>query len=136
MKEDIIGIGLAEKLIPLKELKPPPPPPPPAPIKSDKEVFYIVEDLPEYPGGSGALNNYAYEMQQKIASSKKIKGKARVLFTVNAKGKVTDIKAVEADNDGAAKGAVMIASGMPDWKPGTQRGKAVSVKYIMPVEFK
>jgi len=43
---------------------------------------------------------------------------------------------VESDNDGAAKGAVIIASEMADWTPGKQRGKAVPVKYIMPVKFK
>jgi TonB family protein len=75
-------------------------------------------------------------MQQKIAQGKGIKGKAKVLFTVNAKGKVSDIKIVEKDNDAAAKGAVMIVSEMPDWTPGKQRGKAVPVKYLLPVEFK
>jgi TonB family protein len=137
LKDDIIGIGLAEKLIPSKELIPPPPPPPPAPIvNGDKEVFYIVEDMPAYPGGSGALNNYVYKMQQKLAQAKGIKGKAKVAFTVNGKGKVSDIKIVEQDNDGVGKGAVEIVSALEDWTPGKQRGKAVSVKYLLPIEFK
>ena len=135
MEEDVIGIGLAEKLIPIRRA--PPPPPPPAPISNgDEEVFYIVEDMPKYPGGSDALNNYAYNMQKKIATQKKVKGKAMVMFTVNAKGKVSNIKIVEKDNEEAAKGALIIANEMPDWKPGKQRGKAVSVKFMMPVEFK
>jgi TonB family protein len=75
-------------------------------------------------------------MQKKIASSKNIKGKAKVVFTVNPKGKVSDIKIVEKDNDAVAKGAVMIATKMPGWTPGKQRGKAVPVKFMMPVEFK
>ena len=57
-------------------------------------------------------------------------------FTVDRNGKVIDIKVVEKDNDASAKGAVMIASGMPEWTPGKQRGKAVRVKYLLPVEFK
>ena len=40
-------------------------------------------------------------MQKKIASEKKIKGKAMVMFTVNTKGKVSDIKVVKKDNEGA-----------------------------------
>lgn len=135
MEDEVMGIGLASKLIP--ERKAPPPPPLPAPIKNEeKEVFYIVEDLPQYPGGSDALNNYVYKMQKKIASSKNVKGKAKVMFTVNTKGNVTDIKIIEKDNDGVAKGAVIIVSGMKDWTPGKQRGKAVPVKYLLPVEFK
>jgi len=128
-------------------LPPPPPPPPPAdgknppppppPVKhGEEEVFYIVEDMPHFPGGYYAMQDYISKMQQKIAQTKGIKGKAKVLFTVNAKGKISDIKIVEKDNDDAAKGAIMVASGMPDWTPGKQRGKSVPVKYLMPVEFK
>ncbi len=141
------------------EQLPPPPPPPPPPAKEklvnpakekpgkdvpppppkaggEKEAFYIVEDMPQYPGGYKAMQEYILKMQQKIAQSKGVKGKAQVAFTVDGKGKVTDIKVVEKDNDGAAKGAVMVASAMPEWTPGKQRGKAVPVKYLLPVEFK
>ena len=129
------------------ELLPPPPPPPPTkddvpappppPVKqSDKEIFYIVEDMPHFEGGYYAMQDYISKMQQKIAQEKGIKGKAKVLFTINVKGKVSDIKIVEKDNDDAGKGAVMVASGMPDWTPGKQRGKSVPVKYLLPVEFK
>jgi beta-lactamase regulating signal transducer with metallopeptidase domain len=117
----------------------PPPPPPASPLKKgekEQEVFYIVEDMPKYPGGHAALQEYVEEMQQKLAQGKGIKGKAKVAFTVNGKGKVTDIKVVEQDNDGVAKGVVIIASEMQDWSPGKQRGKPVSVKYLLPVEFK
>ena len=136
-----------------EQIVPPPPPPPPAsktsktakvkdvpppppPAKGEKEVFYIVEDMPKYPGGFEALNDYVSKMQKKFAESKKVKGTAKVAFTVNTKGQVSDIKVVEKDNDGAAKGAYLIAKEMKDWKPGKQRGKAVPVKYLLPVEFK
>jgi len=112
------------------------PPPPPPPAVEEKEVFYIVEDIPKYPGGFEALQNFIAQRQEKLAQGKNLKGKASVSFTVNPKGKVTDIKVVEKDNDGAAKGAVAIVSEMPDWTPGKQRGKAVPVKYLLPVEFK
>lgn len=113
------------------------PPPPPPPAKSgETEVFIVVEDMPKFSGGYEAMQDYIAKMQQKIAQGKGVKGKAKVAFTVNAAGKVTDIKVVEKDNDAAAKGAVAIASNMPEWKPGKQRGKAVPVKYLLPVEFK
>ena len=135
-----------------ERLAPPPPPPPPpsqeatpangktpspAPVKNgEEEIFYIVEDMPHFPGGYYAMQDYISKMQQKIAQGKGVKGRAKVLFTVNTKGKVSDIKIVEQDNDGAAKGAYAIANGMPEWTPGKQRGKAVPVKYLLPVEFK
>ncbi|WP_167610935.1 M56 family metallopeptidase [Maribellus sediminis] len=112
------------------------PPPPPPPVSGEKEMFYIVEDMPKYPGGYETMQDYIAKMQQKIAQGKGVKGKAKVAFTVDAEGKVSDIKVVEQDNDGAAKGAYVIANSMPEWTPGKQRGKAVSVKYLLPVEFK
>uniref|UniRef100_UPI003217B80C M56 family metallopeptidase n=1 Tax=uncultured Draconibacterium sp. TaxID=1573823 RepID=UPI003217B80C len=125
---------------------PPPPPPPPANGKAEqtklkkgeqeKEVFFIVEDMPQYPGGQVELALLVQKMQKKLAKEKKVNGKAKVMFTVDSKGKVTDIKVVEKDNDMAAKGAYIIAKEMKDWTPGYQRGKAVPVKYLLPVEFK
>ena len=132
MEDEIIGIGLATELLAVNNNDKMAPPPPPA----DDEMFYIVEDMPSYPGGSEALNNFVYKMQKKLAREKQLKGSAKVVFTVNPKGKVTDIKVVEKDNDEVAKGAYAIANEMEDWTPGKQRGKAVPVKYMLPVEFK
>ena len=130
----------------LIDTKIPPPPPSapkskeesntPPPPSSDKEVFFVVEDMPQYPGGQMELALMVQKMQKKLVSVKKVKGNAKVAFTVNTAGKVSNIKVVEKDNDGAAKGAYIIAKEMKDWKPGKQRGKAVPVKYLLPVEFK
>ena len=141
MKDEIILISTLAPPPPpplIKQEKnnvPPPPPPPPA-VNGDEEVFFVVEDMPEYPGGQPALAMFIQKMQKKLASAKNIKGNAKVLFTVNAKGAVSDIKVVEKDNDAAAKGAYAIASQLEDWTPGKQRGKAVPVKFLLPVEFK
>ncbi|MCY1721776.1 energy transducer TonB [Prolixibacteraceae bacterium Z1-6] len=124
----------AKKAVPANGKTPPPPPPPPA--NAEKEVFFVVENMPQYPGGFEALNSHIEKMQKKLAVQKKVTGKAKVSFTVDTKGKVSDIKVVEKDNDMAAKGAYAIASSMEDWTPGKQRGKAVRVKYMLPVEFK
>ncbi|QGY45039.1 hypothetical protein GM418_15565 [Maribellus comscasis] len=74
--------------------------------------------MPHFPGGYYVMQDYISKKQQKIELGKGIKGRAKVFFTVNAKGKVSDIKIAEKDNDDAAKGAVMVASGIPDRTPG------------------
>lgn len=117
-----------------KKVKDIPPPPPPSQT-GEEEIFYIVEDMPKYPGGFSGLEKFYTEMQQKVAQAEGIKGKAKVAFTVDTNGKVTDIKVVEKDNEGVAKGAIQIVSEMPDWTPGKQRGKAVPVKFLLPLEF-
>ena len=119
-----------------KETKDVPPPLPPSKSNEEKEVFFVVEDMPRYPGGYEALEEYFLKMQKKIAVQKKVTGKAKVAFTIDAKGKVTEIKIVGKDNDEAVKGAYAIVNGMADWKPGSQRGKIVSVKFLLPVKFK
>jgi hypothetical protein len=150
----------------------PPPPPPkakksnsppqPSPLKKgekEQEVFFIVEDMPKYPGGHAALQKYIQKMQKEFAQSDKIRGKVLIGFTVNQKGKVADIKILNLDdlqiefsenkkgninnaqvigkrNPEAEKAAVEIVMNMEDWSPGKQRGKAVPVKFMMPIEFK
>jgi len=129
MKEGVIYIDLPD-------YKNVPPPPPPPPVKSDDdEVFTIVEELPRYPGGIYDLAKYVAENQLKISKQKTIKGKAKIGFTISETGKVADVKIIEAENETTGKAAVSIVEKMPDWKPGSQRGKPVPVNYILPVEF-
>ncbi len=112
---------------------PAPPPPPPAPkVNTEEEVFIVVEDLPKFPGGPEALAKYV----QNVAESYNLSGKAKIGFTVNSNGKVSDVKIVEKDSDQLGTAAAEIISELPLWKPGMQRGKAVPVKYLIAVEFK
>lgn len=124
----------------------PPPPPPPPPSTGDKVqkntsahdtevVFIVVEELPEYPGGEKALQFYIQEMTAKTAQANGIKGKALVEFVVNTEGNVADVLVKSQDNDDVAKAAVKIVSGLKQWKPGTQRGKPVPVKYALELKF-
>ncbi len=70
-----------------------------------------------------------------MKGEKTLTGKVLLGFTVDEKGKVTDIKILESDNKAVSGAAVQILKGMEDWKPGRQRGKAVPVNYSLPVEF-
>jgi hypothetical protein len=112
----------------------PPPPPPPAIVLEDTEepVFLVVEDMPAFPGGPYALMQFI----QKKTEGYNLTGKAKIGFTVNAMGKVTDVKIVENDNNELGKAAAEIITQLPSWKPGAQRGKPVPVKFLIAVEFK
>jgi hypothetical protein len=131
---------------PTKPKKIPPPPPPksvktknlttpPKKVSVEKEFFVVVEEMPKYPGGYSALGDHISKMQQKLAKAKSIKGNAKVSFVIDKNGKATDIHILEKDNDLAGKGAATIVFSMEKWSPGTQRGKAVPVSYILPVKF-
>lgn len=141
MKEGVVYIDTNPPLPPPPPSKTkmdkqvPPPPPPPVIIEGEGEVFFVVEDMPKYPGGHWALVSYVVGMQKEMSKTNNLNGKVQVGFTVDQNGKVSNIKVLETDNDEAAKSAVDIVSGMPDWSPGKQRGKAVPVNYIIPIEF-
>lgn len=118
----------------------PPPPPPPAPekiSKSDKPVFFIVEEMPHYPGERYGLAQYVKKKTSKLKSKfgNKLSGKATIGFTVDTKGNVTNIQVLEKTNDVVAKAVKQIVAGMEKWKPGSQRGKNVSVDFAMELEF-
>ena len=100
-------------------------------ISEEQQVFTIVEELPEFPGGSYALKKWVNSQVEKY----NLKGKAKIGFTVNAQGNVTDVKIVEKDDDQLGRAGAEIINKMPRWKSGKQRGKAVPVKYLMDIDF-
>ncbi len=105
----------------------------------DKPVFFVVETMPEYPGGITALRDYIVSNTKYPAKAKRQKtsGTVYVNFTIDKKGKVTDVyvdknKSIDPLLD---KEAVRVVSGMPDWKPGAQRNHPVPVQMSVPVKF-
>ncbi len=143
LQRESIAIGDIDEIL----SSPPPPPPPPAPEKGklepsklkkgekEREVFYVVEEMPQYPGGVHALAEYVKKVSQKYAKAKKIDGKVLVGFTVGPKGDVRNIQILKKPNDMAAKAAYSIIDGLENWSPGKQRGKPVSVDYTIVVKF-
>jgi len=101
------------------------------------EVFYIVEDMPKFPGGKDDLAIYIYSNLEypSEAMKKKIEGKVLVEFVVNEYGKVVSPKVIQSSNSVFDASALKVFDTMPDWTPGKQRGKAVKVKFTVPVKF-
>jgi TonB family protein len=105
--------------------------------KSDKEVFVMVEELPQFPGGADVMSawiisNVKYPGE---AVKKGITGEVTVGFLVSKEGKIKDVqivKSVDPSLDGEAK---KVISNMPNWKPGKQGGKTVDVYMKVPVKF-
>jgi len=106
--------------------------------KAGKEVFVVVEEMPEFPGGSQALRSFVAKSIRYPADAQKekIQGKVYVSFVVSSTGKVENAKIERSVSPALDAEAIRVVSQMPDWKPGMQRGKAVSVEYTIPIEFK
>ena len=141
MEREVIGID--PKSMYLDQEMPSPPPPPVKPATATepgKEVFFVVEEMPQYPGGAYELGQYVKKKQKELKagsffSGDKLKGKATVGFTVNEAGKVTNIHVIDQTTRAAAQALTAIVNGMDDWSPGTQKGKTVPVDYAMELEF-
>lgn len=116
-------------------------PPVEAPVEEEEEevVFMVVETMPEFPGGQQELFRYLSENVKYpvIAQENGIQGRVICQFVVNKDGSIVDVVVVRSGGDASLdKEAVRVIKSMPKWKPGKQRGKAVRVKYTVPVNFR
>lgn len=104
----------------------------------EKVIFQVVEEMPEFPGGMGeAMKFLAKNIKYPVAAQQaKIEGRVIVQFVVERDGSISDIHAMRGVNPDLDAEAIRVVSLMPKWKPGKQRGKAVAVKYTMPIMFR
>ncbi|MGM9836907.1 MAG: energy transducer TonB [Paludibacteraceae bacterium] len=112
-----------------------------APVEEEEEevVFVVVETMPEFPGGQQALFKYLSENVKYpvIAQENGIQGRVICQFVVNKDGAIVDVEVVRSGGDPSLdKEAIRVIKSMPKWHPGKQRGKAVRVKYTVPVNFR
>ena len=103
----------------------------------DTPVFYIVEEMPEFPGGELALRKFIANAIKYpvIAQENGIEGKVYVNFVVNANGWVSNAKVIRGVDPSLDKEALRVVNSLPLWKPGKQRGKPVRVSFSVPISF-
>jgi len=104
----------------------------------EKVIFQVVEEMPEFPGGMGeAMKFLAKNIKYPVAAQQaKIEGRVIVQFVVERDGSISDIHAMRSVSPELDAEAIRVVSLMPKWKPGKQRGKAVPVKFTMPIIFR
>ena len=101
-------------------------------------VFDVVEQMPSFPGGKKSMMEYLKENTEYPAKAvkNKIQGRVIVQFTVDEKGNLSDVKVVKSVEPYLDAEAVRVVKSMPRWNPGMQNGKAVKVRYTLPVTFR
>ena len=104
----------------------------------EAEIFKVVEEMPEFPGGAGKLleyigKNIKYPM---MARESDIQGKVFVQFVVEPDGNISHVQVLRGIGGGCDEEAVRVVESMPKWKPGKQRGAPVRVQYMVPIVFK
>ena len=97
-----------------------------------------VEEEPQFPGGPSALSEYLSQNihYPVVAEENGIQGQVIVTFVVEMDGSLSQLKVAKGVDLSLDKEALRVVRSMPKWIPGKANGKAVRVKYTMPVTFK
>ncbi len=115
----------------------PPPPPAPKPEVATK-VFDVVEEMPSFPGGNGALMSYLNSNVKYpvVAQENGVQGRVIISFVVERDGSISDVKVARSVDPSLDREAQRVVKSMPRWTPGKQNGQTVRVKYTVPVVFR
>lgn len=103
----------------------------------ENKIYQAVEQNPEFPGGQAALyeflgNEVEYPRAARIAN---LEGTVIVSFVVSKTGDISGIKIIQSPNKAFNEEVIRLMKLMPNWNPGKQNGKAVNVRFSIPVVF-
>lgn len=103
----------------------------------EEEIFTVVEEMPQFPGGETALLKYLASIPYPaIAKENDIEGSVFIRFVIDKSGNVTNVQIAKGTDKILNEAALKHVKKMPNWTPGKQRGKAVKVQYVVPIKFR
>lgn len=105
--------------------------------KDTTQILTFAEEMPEYPGGVEALyrflaQNIVYPPNMRL---EKKEAKVYATFIIDSNGRIRNIEILNKVPAEFAEETIRVIKMMPAWKPGSQDGKNVTVKYSLPVRF-
>ncbi|MEQ8686268.1 MAG: TonB family protein [Imperialibacter sp.] len=102
------------------------------------EVFSVVEEMPQFDGGMGALGKYLSKNMKYPVSARRmgVEGTVYISFVVSKDGAISEVTVLKGIHTDCDQEAVRVITNMPAWKPGKQRGIPVNVKFVLPIKFK
>ena len=104
------------------------------------EIFMVVEQMPEFPGGAAAMMAYIQKNihYPEIEKEANIQGKCFVKFVVETDGSISNVEVLKGVSGGAGcdKEAIRVVKSMPKWAPGKNNGRAARVFFNLPIVFK
>ena len=104
----------------------------------ENDIFEVVEQNPSFPGGEAELMKWLHKNLKypPVAQENGIQGKVYIQFVVNKDGSIVDPKIIRSADTSLDKEAMRVVQAMPKWTPGRQRGKAVRVRFTLPITFR
>jgi TonB family protein len=110
----------------------------PDPISDDPNMVHVlVDDMPEFPGGTLELQKWiAMNIRYPIEACKRgIEGRVFVACVINKEGEIERVRIIRSVDPLLDAEAVRVISGMPVWKPGRRNGQLTKVSYTFPINF-
>jgi protein TonB len=106
-------------------------------ISKSKKIYDVVDEMPVFPGGNGALLEYlATHVKYPVVAQKNgVQGRVIVSFIVECDGSITDVRVERSVDPSLDREAIRVVSSMPNWIPGKLKGSPVRVKYNVPIMF-
>lgn len=102
-----------------------------------KKVFDVVDQMPSFPGGVNALMSYLsnniYYPEESWKNGEE--GRVIVSFVVETDGSISDVYVAKSVSPLLDAEAARSVASMPKWIPGKNKGKAVRVRYSVPITF-
>ncbi|AUD01251.1 TonB family protein [Spirosoma pollinicola] len=102
------------------------------------QYYTIVEKQPEFKGGMQALGQFLSQNLRYPAEAQqaKVQGRVFISFIIDKDGGVDEVRVLKGIGFGADEEAARVVKATNGlWKPGTQRGERVRVKYNLPINF-
>lgn len=132
LSNDVLAQSNHEEILPPAEK--------PAVVEQEKDVpFVLVEQMPKFPGGENAMFKYISDniVYPKAAQKSGIAGTVYIFFIIDKKGNVTSTEVRRGVKGGEELNAeaLRVIKEMPQWEPGYQNGKPVSVQLTVPIKF-
>jgi len=106
--------------------------------KGEGDVFTVVENQPDYPGGMTEFYRYVGSEMEYPEQARKagVEGRVYVQFVVETDGSLSEVKTVKGIGSGCDEEAKRVIENVTKFIPGAQRGKPVRVRMVMPIAFK
>ncbi|MBN3584674.1 energy transducer TonB [Algoriphagus aestuarii] len=102
------------------------------------EIFDVVENQPNPPGGMKGWNEYLMSNLTYPAQARQmgIEGTVIVVFVVNTNGSISNIDILRGIGGGCDEEAIRVVQNSPNWTPGYQKERAVNTRMRLPIRFK
>ena len=91
------------------------------------------DKTPDYPGGLKEFHNFINPKIHRLICYKP--GAMVVTFIVDEDGSISDIETVKGISGKFDQKVREIIAKSPNWIPGMQDGKKITIQYILPLQF-